>query len=255
MKKAFTLAEVLITLGIIGVVAAMTIPTLIAKYQERQIVSQLTKAYAVLSNAYTMVKAEYGDLSSWGLKATNTGETDENGHIIYDYSANKLLSERFQKYLKVSKVCEIGKVCYPGAHYNLAGVELSEENQVATEEPGVSASPDARMFLQDGTYIEFGWFSNNQGSIMVTVPTGNDVIHGKNTFYFVFNNDKFVPEGKANGYPEIHTFDKCDPESSGTLSTIGRGCAAWVLYNKNLDYMHCREKLSWDGAHSCKEAK
>lgn len=42
-KKAFTLAEVLITLGIIGIVAAMTIPALIANYQERVIVSQLKK--------------------------------------------------------------------------------------------------------------------------------------------------------------------------------------------------------------------
>lgn len=36
MKKGFTLAEVLITLGIIGVVAAMTIPTLVSKSQQRQ---------------------------------------------------------------------------------------------------------------------------------------------------------------------------------------------------------------------------
>lgn len=35
MKKAFTLAEVLITLGIIGVVAAITLPTLIANYQKK----------------------------------------------------------------------------------------------------------------------------------------------------------------------------------------------------------------------------
>ena len=40
-KFAFTLAEVLITLGIIGVVAAMTMPSLIANYQEKQRVSQL----------------------------------------------------------------------------------------------------------------------------------------------------------------------------------------------------------------------
>lgn len=35
-KKAFTLAEVLITLGIIGVVAAMTLPTLVGEYQKKQ---------------------------------------------------------------------------------------------------------------------------------------------------------------------------------------------------------------------------
>ena len=41
IKLAFTLAEVLITLGIIGIVAAMTIPTLLAKYQEKQTVTKL----------------------------------------------------------------------------------------------------------------------------------------------------------------------------------------------------------------------
>ena len=35
-KIAFTLAEVLITLGIIGVIAAMTLPSLITNYQEKQ---------------------------------------------------------------------------------------------------------------------------------------------------------------------------------------------------------------------------
>lgn len=43
-KIAFTLAEVLITLGIIGVVAAMTLPSLITNYQEKQRVSQLKKS-------------------------------------------------------------------------------------------------------------------------------------------------------------------------------------------------------------------
>ena len=40
MKKAFTLAEVLITLGIIGVVAAITIPGLIAKYQKETLIEK-----------------------------------------------------------------------------------------------------------------------------------------------------------------------------------------------------------------------
>lgn len=50
MKKsfAFTLAEVLITLGIIGVVAALTLPTVIANYQKQQTVTKLKKAYSIL---------------------------------------------------------------------------------------------------------------------------------------------------------------------------------------------------------------
>ena len=42
-KSAFTLAEVLITLGVIGVVAALTLPTLIANYQKKNLVTQLKK--------------------------------------------------------------------------------------------------------------------------------------------------------------------------------------------------------------------
>lgn len=49
MKKAFTLAEVLITLGIIGVVASMTMPSLISKYQERVFVERLKQTYSIFS--------------------------------------------------------------------------------------------------------------------------------------------------------------------------------------------------------------
>ena len=46
--KAFTLAEVLITLGVIGVVAAMTMPTVIKKYQEQVTVNKVKKIYSTL---------------------------------------------------------------------------------------------------------------------------------------------------------------------------------------------------------------
>ena len=49
-KAAFTLAEVLITLGIIGVVAALTLPTLIQNYQKKVILTQLKKNYAIVLN-------------------------------------------------------------------------------------------------------------------------------------------------------------------------------------------------------------
>ena len=45
VRLGFTLAEVLITLGIIGIVAAMTIPTLMQKYYEKQTVAHLKETY------------------------------------------------------------------------------------------------------------------------------------------------------------------------------------------------------------------
>ena len=62
---AFTLAEILITLGIIGVVAAMTIPTLVANYQKKETVTALKKAYSQLSQAVKMSELENGDKEYW----------------------------------------------------------------------------------------------------------------------------------------------------------------------------------------------
>lgn len=62
----FTLAEVLITLGIIGVVAALTLPTLISKYQKQVYYNQFLKAVSVLENAGKLYINDYcgGDASN-----------------------------------------------------------------------------------------------------------------------------------------------------------------------------------------------
>ena len=65
LKFGFTLAEVLITLGIIGVVAAMTMPALTAKYQQKVFVTKMKYTYTVLSNAFLMARADYGDPTTW----------------------------------------------------------------------------------------------------------------------------------------------------------------------------------------------
>ncbi len=57
-KAAFTLAEVLITLGVIGVVAALTLPTLLAKYQDKVLETQRKKAETILANGYKKMLAD-----------------------------------------------------------------------------------------------------------------------------------------------------------------------------------------------------
>jgi len=92
---AFTLAEVLITLAIIGVVAAMTIPILISSYQKTQTVSQFKKAYSGLSQSIAASKAENGDPSGWNW---GTG-ADINAETTY-FAETYILP-----YLKVIKNC------------------------------------------------------------------------------------------------------------------------------------------------------
>ena len=51
MKKGFTLAEVLITIGVIGIVAAMTLPMLLVNHREKEMVTRLKKVYTNISQA------------------------------------------------------------------------------------------------------------------------------------------------------------------------------------------------------------
>ena len=51
MKNAFTLAEVLITLGIIGIVAAMTLPGIINDTRYAEIQTSLKKNYSITQQA------------------------------------------------------------------------------------------------------------------------------------------------------------------------------------------------------------
>ena len=64
-RPAFTLAEVLITLGIIGVVAALTIPTLMANHRKKVVETKLEKIYSVMNQAINLTNAEYGDVTNW----------------------------------------------------------------------------------------------------------------------------------------------------------------------------------------------
>lgn len=72
MKRypAFTLAEVLITLGIIGVVAAITIPGLISNYQKKQVAAQLKESYSIVQQAIKLSEDDNGGVESWDTKLT-----------------------------------------------------------------------------------------------------------------------------------------------------------------------------------------
>ena len=79
-KRAFTLAEVLITLVIIGIVAALTIPNLMQKYTEQATVKSVQKFYSNLSNAYNLAMKENGPVGEWGL----TGQDEQSAAKIYE---------------------------------------------------------------------------------------------------------------------------------------------------------------------------
>ena len=64
-KVAFTLAEVLITLGIIGIVAAITLPNIIYNYQKHVVETRLQKFYSTINQAVRLTEQDYGDRENW----------------------------------------------------------------------------------------------------------------------------------------------------------------------------------------------
>ena len=152
-QAAFTFAEVLITLGIIGVVAALTLPTVIQNYQKHVTANRLKKAYSVASNALGMAVTEYGDMSSWEVSKEGT-----NNKISEAY-----MDKYFLPYLDGSK-----KVGWKAFYDYYSSPELSGAGGYFVE-------------LKDGTILAFafGTQKDKDGNISYNIPYFYVDINGK----------------------------------------------------------------------------
>ena len=107
MRRGFTLAEVLVTLGIIGVVSAMTVPTLMQNYQRKSYVTQLHKVY----NEITQAALQYQtDRNALNLK--------EAGLISQDAVNNFITT-----YFKSVSTCDTLNGCFADSYKKLSGVD------------------------------------------------------------------------------------------------------------------------------------
>lgn len=131
-NKGFTLAEVLITLGIIGVVAAMTLPALTNKIEKTVLKSQIKKNYSYLSQVQQKVLFEWGD-------ALNI-----SGGFGYKEFNDAMLSS-----LKIIRKCEknaLAKHCIPKyIGLNVSQCQGFNENNIYNNQPV--------YILADGSFI------------------------------------------------------------------------------------------------------
>lgn len=96
-KKAFTLAEILITLAIIGVIAALTLQPLIEKQKKLDTVTKLKKAYTTINEALRRSEADNGEYQFW-----------ESG---YDLGPEEYLNKYWLPYFNVYKLCTSYSIC------------------------------------------------------------------------------------------------------------------------------------------------
>ena len=242
--KAFTLSEILIALVIIGVIATITIPPLVQKQQEQQTVVALKKAYSTLSNAYTLAVQENGTPENWNLTATDSAD-----------GANNMLTI-LAPYLNITKNCGLNAGCFPNLNYlSLDGSTGSYIN--------LNNSPlYSKVKLNDGSLLGFRVRDANCNSqrgstlqlqtvcAMVYVDNNGDKNPNKigvDTFVFYITKFGVVPTGTSGETAQIFT-STCN-KSNVTIDN-GFACAAWVIYNENMDYLHCSD-LAWNGKTKC----
>jgi prepilin-type N-terminal cleavage/methylation domain-containing protein len=88
-SKAFTLSEVLIALVVIGIVAAITVPTLMANYKKQEASARIKKFYSTMQQVVTKAKADGNDWEDWADTASNI--QDNSGVTIENFAPKYLL--------------------------------------------------------------------------------------------------------------------------------------------------------------------
>ena len=100
-RIAFTLAEVLITLGIIGIVVALTIPNLVQGYRKRVVETRLKEFYTITQQAFKMAEVDNGDITNWGRYGNPGNVYLEND--VYHSNSDEWFDKYISPYLKEEK--------------------------------------------------------------------------------------------------------------------------------------------------------
>lgn len=134
-KNAFTLAEVLITLGIIGVVAALTLPSLIQHFKDQAIIAQTKKSYSNFLNALNLMKTEEGG-------------TDYTV-IFGEHETSATIAQSLAKYYNGAKVCTNSNTgCGSNYSVKLAFARNNGSGGISKESVGFP-----RLILPDGSLL------------------------------------------------------------------------------------------------------
>ena len=232
--RAFTLAETLVVIGIIGVVASLTLPNLNQSTDNKEKVVKVKKIYQNLVNALGQAEIKYGPMKTWpgivngeGLSAVTVGS-------------------RITGFLKVSKNC--------GATYDGCFVQPQKMKLISGSNYGVSYFISIYSFiLADGTAILVRQHPGPGIDFWVDIDGANKGSNtlGKDIFTFSIwynenSNRKTIQLGELEpeGTNPSNTCSYNCNTGSGYCLNNGYCAAKWIIENDNMDYLKCPEKLS-----------
>lgn len=243
---AFTLAEVLLVIAIIGAVSILSVNNAVKNTTSAEKIVQLKKTYDILQGAIMAGIGEAGDSIKWGAYGSGSSSAAFSSSII-----QKIIIP----HLKVQKDCSTSAGCWKSTIKNNISndpVEIDSDNawykfilangasvaMTITFLDGDTPIDDDSMLLLGGDYPD----DQQVGVVYVDVdgPNKGPGKAGDDVFAFVLLD-------KNGLYPHGNNITIA-AKSSGTTTTcpeLGEYCTAWALYKGNEDYFKCPNELSW----------
>lgn len=226
LKKAFTIAEVLMVVAILGAVAVLTIPNLKNNTTEETNAVTLKTAYSQLETAINAAIAEYGSIQEVTDSCTPAGTACFNRNVV--------------KNLDLQLNCETSNLsrCYSSETLkNIDGGDVAS---------GASNARCSYAFiLSNGASVCYVSASDNY-EIDINGPKKGPNVLGVDVFdtYFDANGDLSYDN------PSTATATNTARARGGAFTT-GRDETAWVMTFGNMDYLKCKASLEWNKKVTC----
>ena len=242
-KFAFTLAEVLITLAIIGVITAMTLPALINKTNNTEMVVGAKKYQSVLSQAIKKYQLDNGCIGD--LSVCNAFSGDGDHTAAWD---------ALKPYFNLTKDCGIntGQGCFPlGVTYKTIHTvtttvfdnesdpkgSLADGSSMRLYDYSGNCTYDTSRENKDPMYHACGYFTVDVNGYKPPNRIGRD------TFRWFVTRQGIIPAGNSDDstYANTDKSPRCDPGYSGSGSNAvinngGYGCTAKILTEGAMNY-------------------
>jgi len=218
---------VLITLSIIGVIAAITIPSIVANHQKRELEVRFAKSYRTAMHAVNMSIAENGGIETW--------EWVDETLVPNDYSI-EIVKKYFLPYLNVAKFCPDANTrgCFPDVVYKVGGTGNDWSNLDIRNNP--------KVLLADGSSIAFNFaakcLTNGNRCLILQIDTNgarkpNVVGYDLHEINFYPQTGEILPAGvyKNNSYNEdTKSFYRYSEEESRSMCKAdGFYCSGIVI--------------------------
>lgn len=193
---AFTLAEILITLGIIGVVAAITIPTLISNYKKKQLETQIKTTYATIQQTLRFAEDENISYST---------VADGSSRYLKEWYDDFLA-----KHMKIEQVCvdRVPKGCWHQV-YTQVGSKYGDDEGIGSGILGFRIVKGASVTLDGYSAHDmkghFGINTDESGLILFFDANGKSKpnVLGKDVFIMAWTEKGLVPAGYSKTAEQI----------------------------------------------------